>query len=117
MAIDFRVRECLAVGAKAEAVDGAGSGLLPVDAAFLQLGADLVGNLLVVGEDGDVAAGQLYSLDQDGGFAGASDGFQNAGAFVVCDPVEEVSLLRGRGECLGHFFQSPYALHRAPLLG
>ena len=116
-AFNLHFRKRLPIGAEAEAMDRAGLGLLPVDAACFQLVADLVGNFFVEGENGDVAVGQLDGLNQGGGFASAGDGFENARAGPGCHPVEEIGLLGGRGECLGHFSVSICPASGAPVWG
>ena len=62
------------------------------------MAADLVGDLLVVGHHGDLTAQQRDGLQEGGGLARASDGFEDARATARLAPVEEVGLLGGGDE-------------------
>ena len=105
--LNLDLGECLAIGAEAEAVDGAGFGRLPVDATLQQLPLNLLRNHLVVGQDGHAATSAVDCFQQGGGLAGARNGLQHARTRPVRHPVQEVCLLRRGGE--GHVL-SPYDL-------
>ena len=105
--LNLDLGEGLAVGAEAEAVDGAGFCRLPVDATLQQLPLDLLRNHLVVGQDSHATTSAVDCFQQGGGFAGACNGLQHARTRPVRHPIQEVCLLRRGGE--GHVL-SPYDL-------
>jgi hypothetical protein len=83
-------------------VDGGGLSLLPVDAGLLQLALDLVGDLLVEGQD-DRGADHLLDGPQDRrGLAGAGHGDQDKGAGPVPGFLLECRLLRRWNKDGGH---------------